>query len=68
VGYEAVVKLLLTTDQVGLDSKGKDRRTSLSWAREYGHKAVVKLLATDQVDPDSTGRRLYRGGRSIGMS
>ena len=54
-GHEAVVKLLLATGQVDVDSKDTIyNRTPLSWAAENGHEAVVKLLlATGQVDVDS---------------
>jgi ankyrin repeat domain-containing protein 50 len=46
-GYEAVVKLLLETGKVDVDSKDEDYgRTPLSWAAENGHEAVVKLLQT----------------------
>ncbi|KAH8708394.1 ankyrin repeat protein, partial [Phaeosphaeriaceae sp. PMI808] len=43
-GHEAVVKLLLATGKVDVDSGDKDGRTPLSWAAEGGHEAVVKLL------------------------
>ncbi|OCL09099.1 ankyrin, partial [Glonium stellatum] len=54
-GHEAMVKLLLTTGRVDVDSKDKDYgRTPLSWAAENGHEAVVKLLlATGRVDVES---------------
>jgi hypothetical protein len=54
-GNEAVVKLLLATEKVDLDSKDySSRRTPLSWAAEKGHEAVVKLLlATEKADLDS---------------
>ncbi|KAL4939041.1 hypothetical protein BDV06DRAFT_225432 [Aspergillus oleicola] len=55
LGVAAVVKLLLETKQVDLDSKdSRYGRTPLSWAAEKGHEAVVKLLLeTKQVDLDS---------------
>jgi ankyrin repeat protein len=46
-GHEAVVKLLLETGKVDVDSK-KDGQTLLSWAAENGHEAVVKLLEKAQ--------------------
>ncbi|KAI9766614.1 MAG: hypothetical protein M1840_006425 [Geoglossum simile] len=54
-GHEAVVKLLLATERVNLDSKATIYKgTPLSWAAENGHQAVVKLLlATERVDLDS---------------
>jgi hypothetical protein len=54
-GHEAVVKLLLETGKVDVDSKGNlSRRTPLSWAAENGHEAVVKLLLeTGRVDVNS---------------
>jgi ankyrin repeat protein len=54
-GHEAVVKLLLATGKVDVDSKDTGYgRTPLSWAAEEGHEAVVKLLlATGKVDVDS---------------
>ncbi|OCK75162.1 hypothetical protein K432DRAFT_467098, partial [Lepidopterella palustris CBS 459.81] len=38
-GNEAVVKLLLETGKVDVDSKDKDGQTPLSWAAEKGHEA-----------------------------
>jgi ankyrin repeat protein len=54
-GHEAVVKLLLATGKVDVNSKDTEYgRTPLSWAAERGHEAVVKLLlATGKVDVDS---------------
>ena len=54
-GHEAVVKLLLATGKVEVDSKDtKYGRTPLSWAAENGHEAVVKLLlATGKAEVDS---------------
>jgi hypothetical protein len=43
-GQEAMVKLLLATDEVEVELKDKEGRTSLSRAAKNGHKAVVKLL------------------------
>src|SRR2546423_8277975 len=48
--------LLIALFNNGHDPSVKDGygRTSLSWAAEKGHEAVVKLLlANDNVDPDS---------------
>jgi ankyrin repeat protein len=51
--FEAVVKLLLATNGVELDSKDNTGRTPLAWASDNGHEVVVKLLlAKDGVDPD----------------
>ncbi|KAL3475083.1 ankyrin repeat protein [Aspergillus californicus] len=57
----AVVKLLLETKNVDIESKdSKYGRTPLSWAAERGHEGVVKLLLeTKNVDiesKDSNGR------------
>ncbi|KAL8367273.1 hypothetical protein RB599_010322 [Gaeumannomyces hyphopodioides] len=54
-GHEAVVKQLLATGKVDVESKdGMWGRTPLSWAALHGHEAVVKLLlATRKVDVDS---------------
>ena len=53
-GHEAVVKLLLSRDDVAADSQDEDGRTPLSWAAENGHEAVVKLLLSrDDVAADS---------------
>jgi ankyrin repeat protein len=49
-GLDAVVKLLLETGKVDVDSNGvdfqgdDDGRTPLWWAARNGHEAVVKLL------------------------
>ena len=43
--HDAVVKLLLETGKVKVDSKDNEYgQTPLSWAAENGHEAVVKLL------------------------
>ncbi|KAI9764578.1 MAG: hypothetical protein M1839_005804, partial [Geoglossum umbratile] len=59
-GREGVVKLLLATEKVDLDSKDTSGQTPLSLAAERGHEAVVKLLlATEKVDldpKDTSGR------------
>ena len=43
-GHAAVVKLLLGTGKVDVDSKDARGQTPLSWAAQEGHEAVVKLL------------------------
>ncbi|KAL3441220.1 hypothetical protein BJX65DRAFT_322528 [Aspergillus insuetus] len=44
-GYEAIVKLILGTQNVGLNFKDTTYgQTPLIWAAEYGHAAVVKVL------------------------
>jgi ankyrin repeat protein len=51
--FEAVVKLLLATNGVELDSKDNTGRTPLAWASDSGHEAVVKLLLESHgIDPD----------------
>ncbi|KAI1847677.1 hypothetical protein JX265_013937 [Neoarthrinium moseri] len=53
-GHAEVVKLLLETKKVEVNSKDNDGRTPLSWAAKYGHAQVVKLLLeTKQVEVDS---------------
>jgi hypothetical protein len=53
-GHEAVVKLLLKTGKVEVNSKDKNGLTPLSWAARNGHEAIVKL-------PLATGRRRLEG-------
>ena len=43
-GHEAVVKLLLATGKVEVDSKDEYGLTPLSYAARNGHEVVVKLL------------------------
>ncbi|OCK76291.1 ankyrin, partial [Lepidopterella palustris CBS 459.81] len=43
-GHEAVVKLLLETGEVDVDSKDEDGWTPLSLAARGGHEAVARLL------------------------
>lgn len=43
-GHDAVVKLLLATGKVNVDSKDVSGWTPLSLAAEEGHEAIVKLL------------------------
>ena len=53
-GHEAVVKLLLSRDDVAADSQDKNGQTPLSLAAKNGHEAVVKLLLSrDDVVADS---------------
>ena len=53
-GHEAVVKLLLETGKVDVESKDNDGRMALSWAARNGHEAAVKLLLeTGKVDVES---------------
>ena len=53
-GDENLVKLLLETDKVDVDSKDNNGRTPLSWAVQSESEAVVKLLLeTGKVDVDS---------------
>ena len=61
-GNEAVVKLLLDTGKVDVDSKDYRGQTPLSWAAENGHEGIVKLLLdTGKVDVDSKNSH---GGRT----
>jgi ankyrin repeat protein len=43
-GHKVVVKLLLETGKVDVNSKDKNGRTLLSWSAKDGHEAMVKLL------------------------
>ncbi|KAI1146642.1 hypothetical protein F4825DRAFT_440007 [Nemania diffusa] len=43
-GHEAIVKLLLNTDNISVDSKNRRNQTPLSLAAENGHLGVVELL------------------------
>jgi ankyrin repeat protein len=52
-GHEAVVKLLLETGKIEVNSVDQDDRTPLSYVAENGNEAVVKLLLeTEQVEVD----------------
>ncbi|KAM3080399.1 hypothetical protein ACMFMG_005354 [Clarireedia jacksonii] len=54
VGREEVVKLLLDTGKVEIDSKDINSQTLLSWATQWGREEVVKLLLdTGKVEIDS---------------
>jgi ankyrin repeat protein len=49
-----VVKLLLESGKVDVDSRDNQKQTPLSLAAQNGHEAVVKLLLdTGKVDVDS---------------
>ncbi len=39
-----MIKLLLDTDKIAIDSKNNDGRTSLWWAIIQKHETMVKLL------------------------
>ncbi|KAI9668003.1 MAG: hypothetical protein M1821_000823 [Bathelium mastoideum] len=53
-GHEAVVKLLLDTDEVDIESKDTEGQTPLSLAAMNGHEVVVRLLLdTGKVDINS---------------
>ena len=69
-GHEAVVKLLLDTGEVDVDSKDLGySHTPLLWAAKNGHAAIVKLLLelkmwTSTRSPWETVKRRC-GGRSL---
>jgi ankyrin repeat protein len=48
-----VIKLLLETGKVDVDSKDKGGRAPLAWAARNGHEAAVKLLLEKGVDVES---------------
>jgi ankyrin repeat protein len=53
-GREAIVRQLLDTGKVEVDSTDNDGRTPLSWAAGNGQEAAIKqLLDTSKVDVDS---------------
>lgn len=53
-GHEAVIKVLLETSKVDVESKDKYGQTPLSWAAENGYVPVVKLLLeTGKADVES---------------
>jgi ankyrin repeat protein len=53
-GHDTVIKLLLDTGKVELNSEDQDYRTPLSYAAENGHSTVIKLLLdTGKVDVNS---------------
>jgi ankyrin repeat protein len=62
-GHKAVVKLLLETGKVDVDSKDKSGRTPLSWAAEGGHLAVVERLLQEKAEVNATAAE-YDGGRT----
>jgi ankyrin repeat protein len=51
---KAVIKLLLETGKVDVDSKDKGGR---AWAARNGHEAAVKLLLEKGVDVESKDQR-----------
>ncbi|KAF7513336.1 hypothetical protein GJ744_009757 [Endocarpon pusillum] len=54
LGLEAIVKQLLNTNKVDIDSKDAANRTPLSWAARNGHNTIFEqLLSTNKVDVDS---------------
>lgn len=56
MGHEAVVRTLLGTGKVDIDSKDEDGRTPLSHAAERGHEDIVRtLLDTGNANADSKG-------------
>jgi ankyrin repeat protein len=52
-GREAVIKLLLETGKVDVDSKDKGGRAPLAWVARNVHEAAVKLLLEKGVDVES---------------
>ncbi|RSL61425.1 hypothetical protein CEP54_006268 [Fusarium duplospermum] len=68
-GYDIIVKLLLATEGVEVDSKAtgviNGGRTPLSFAAQNGHETIVKLLlATEGVEADSKATSERNGGRT----
>ena len=53
-GHEAIIKLLLETNRIDVNSRDKHNRTALSWATLKGHETIVKLLLeTNKIDLNS---------------
>ncbi|KAF4631226.1 hypothetical protein G7Y89_g6898 [Cudoniella acicularis] len=52
-GEEEMVILLLGTDRVDINSKGRENETSLSLAAKNGHEAIVRLLLEKGAKLDS---------------
>lgn len=64
-GYDGIVRRLLETGRVPVDSKDQFSRTALSFASENGHVPVVeRLLGTSGVDADSKAVGIYYAGRT----
>ena len=56
-GQEAIVKLLLDTSKIEVDSNDRNVWTPLTWAAKNGHEDIVKvLLGTGKVDTDLKDR------------
>ncbi|KAJ5727277.1 hypothetical protein N7493_005097 [Penicillium malachiteum] len=61
LGLVQVVEFLLDSEETVADSMDWNDRSSLSWAAEYGHEAVVQLLLQNgQVNIDSKDFRFKR--------
>ena len=45
-GHEAVVKILVSQDNVEVDTKDNHGHSLLSYATKEGHESVVKILVT----------------------
>ncbi|CAG8025236.1 unnamed protein product [Penicillium salamii] len=52
-GHLALVKTLVDTGKVEVNSKDTEDRTALFWAAANGHDAVVKFLIEQSADPSS---------------
>jgi ankyrin repeat protein len=62
-GYKAIVKLLLETQKVDIDSEDKNKWTPLLWAAWNGHATVELLLekgAEKEIRSMMAGRRCRR--------
>ena len=55
-GNEVIFTFLCASGKLDVDSKDKSGQTSLSYAAEKGHEAVVKLLLENGADLESKGR------------
>lgn len=51
-GNRGYVKELLLRPNVYINTADNNVRTPLSWAAQYGHEAVVRLLLENEADPD----------------
>lgn len=54
--HNKVVRLLLSRDDVTLDSRNNKSRSPLDWAKNRGHDVAVRLLEQKMEEANSTAR------------
>ncbi|KAF1965284.1 ankyrin [Bimuria novae-zelandiae CBS 107.79] len=64
-GHKAVVKLLLETGKVDVDSEDKKGRTPLLWAAEGGHLAVVEQLLQEKAEVNTAAAAAEGGHLAV---